>query len=127
MLFVDDPVLQFCKLGAVPAVGRAYEVTGDALERIDVVAVAVRAFLESVSGVFIAAVEAAVAVVGRTALADVVFVHEVDDAHYSLRVVGGVSVDLHIEDMSGVLVLVVWSLDFSLVLRSAVEVYRNMA
>ena len=38
-----------------------------------------------------------------------------------------ISVDFHIEDMSGTLVLVVRALYLSLVLRRAMIVYRNMA
>ena len=62
-----------------------------------------------------------------TAVSDVVLVHQVDDVHNCLRIVCSVSVNLDVEDMAGALVLVVWSLNLSLVLRSAMVVHRNVA
>jgi hypothetical protein len=46
-LFVDDAVVEFCELAGVPAVGGAYEVTGDALQGVDVVTVTVGALGEA--------------------------------------------------------------------------------
>ena len=70
---------------------------------------------------------AAVAVVVHGAVADVVLVHQVHDLHDGLRVVGGVAVDLHVEDVAGVLVLVVRALDLRLVLRRALVVHGDVA
>ena len=124
---MDYTVLELGELAGVPAVGGTYEVAGDALEGVDVLAVAVRALMEIVVGVLEAAVEAAVAVVVDAAVADVVLVHQVDDLHNGLRVVGGVAVDLYIEDVTGVLVLVVRALDLGLMLRGAMIVHRDVA
>ncbi len=76
---MDHAVFEFGEFAGVPAGGGADEVAGDALELVDVLAAAVRAFLEAFLGVFEAAVHAAVAVVVYRAVADVVFVHEVYD------------------------------------------------
>lgn len=126
-LLVDNPVVKLGELAGVPAVGRADEVAGDALKRVDVVSVAVRALLEVRFGALVAAVEAAVAVVVDGTVADVVLVHQVHDAHDGLGVVGRVAVDLDIEDVTGVLVLVVRALDLRLVLGGAVVVDRDVA
>ena len=120
-------VFELGEFAGVPAVGGTYEVTGDALEGVDVLAVAVRALVQIVFGVLEAAVEAAVAVVVHAAVADVVLVHQVDNLHDGLGVVGGVAVNLYIEDVAGVFVLVVRALDLGLMLGSAMIVHRNVA
>ena len=66
------PVVEFGQFARVPAVGRADEVAGDALEGVDVVAVAMRALPEVVISILEAAVEASVAVVVDGTVADVV-------------------------------------------------------
>ena len=43
---MDDTVFELSEFGAVPAVGCTDEIAGDALKCVDVVGVAVRAFLE---------------------------------------------------------------------------------
>lgn len=122
-----NTVFEFRKLGAVPAVCGAYKVSCDALESVDVVPVAMRTLLKSFRGVLVAAVKAAVSVMVHTAVADVILVHEVYDAHDGLRIVCGVTVNLDIENMSGIFVFVIWSFDFGLMLRSAMIVDRNVA
>ena len=62
-LFVYHAVTELCELSAVPAAGGADEITGDALEFVDIVAAAVRTFDESFLCILEAAVHAAVAVV----------------------------------------------------------------
>ena len=57
------PVLEFGQLCTVPTAGRSYEVAGDALELVDLCALAVRTFLEVLVSILKAAVHAAVAVV----------------------------------------------------------------
>ena len=126
-LFVDDAVVQLCQFAGVPAVGGAYEVTGDTLEGVDVVAVAVRALGEILISILEAAVQAAVAVVVHGAVANVVLVHEVHNLHDGFRVVGGVTVNLYVEDVAGVFILVVRTLNLGLVLGCAVIVHRNVA
>ena len=56
-------VLELGELAAVPAAGSTYEVAGDSLELVDVLASAVRTFLKSFLSVLETAVHAAVAVV----------------------------------------------------------------
>ena len=62
-LFVNYAVAEFCELSAVPTVCGTDEVTGDALELIDVFSSAVRAFLKALFSILEPAVHAAVAVV----------------------------------------------------------------
>ena len=62
-LFVNHAILEFGELSAVPAACRTYEVAGDALELVNILASAVRTFLEILLGILISAVHAAVAVV----------------------------------------------------------------
>ena len=59
---VDNAVLEFGKFTAVPAIGGADEVAGDALQAVDVVSVALGAFLKAVGGILISTVHATVAV-----------------------------------------------------------------
>ena len=56
-------VLKLCKLGAVPTACCSYEVAGDALELVNLGALAMRTFLEVCVSIFISAVKASVAVV----------------------------------------------------------------
>ena len=125
-LFVDDAVVEFGELGVVPAVGRADEVAGDALQTVDGFAAAFGADFEILAGVFVAALHAAVAVMVDRAVADVVFVHQVDDVRDGLGIVGGVAVDLDVEDVAAAGQLVIGRLDFSLMLGRALVVDRHM-
>lgn len=56
-------VVELGKLAAVPAVCSTYQITGDALQLVDVVAAALRANLEVGVSILVAAVETADAVV----------------------------------------------------------------
>lgn len=124
---MNDSVFQFRQLAGIPAVGGSDQISGDALEGVDVFAVAMRAFGEIVVGILKSAVEAAVAVVVYASVADIVFIHEVHNLHDGLGIMSRVSVNLHVEDMTGILVLVVRALDSGLVLRCTVIVNRNVA
>ena len=42
-LIMNDPVVQLCQLGIVPAVGCPHQVAGDALQLVDMLAAALRA------------------------------------------------------------------------------------
>ncbi len=97
---MNDPVVQLCQLGIVPAVGCPHQVAGDALQLVDMLAAALRAFFQVWGGVFVAALQTAVTVVVYRTVADVVSVHHVHYTHNDFRIVGGVTVYLHIEDVS---------------------------
>ena len=56
-------VVKLSQLATVPAVGSTYEVTGDALQLVDVVASALRTNFQVGVSILVAAVETAVAVV----------------------------------------------------------------
>ncbi len=60
------------------------------------------------------------------AVSYVVLVHQVHDVGYGLRVVGGVAVDFHIENVSAARQLVVRTFDFCLVAGRAFVVDRHM-
>ena len=79
LLFVYDAVLKLSKFRTVPAPCCSYEIAGDALEFVNLVALAVRTFLKVGICIFISAVHAAVAVVVYRAVSDLIFVHEVND------------------------------------------------
>ena len=69
---------------------------------------------------------AAVAVVVYRAIADVVGIHQIHDICYRLRVVSGVSINFHIEDVASSGQLVVWAFYFCFVAWRAMVVYRHM-
>lgn len=113
---MDYAVVEFCEFGAVPSVGRANEIAGDALEFVDVCTAAFRAYVEMVVGILIAAIHASVAVVVDRAVADVVAVHQLDNVGNGLRIVGGVTVDLYIEDVASASQFVIRCFNFSFML-----------
>lgn len=119
-------VTQLSQLTAVPTVGGTYQITGDTLESIDVGSTTLRTYGQTLGGILIAAIHTAVAVVVYTAIADVVLVHQVYDIHDSLWVVSGITVNLHIEDVTATGQVVIWSLDLSLVLDGALVVNRHV-
>ena len=63
LLFVDHSVLELRKLGAVPTSCRTDKVSGDALELVNLGALAVRALFKVSISILKSAVHAAVAVV----------------------------------------------------------------
>ena len=123
---MDDAVLELGEFAAVPAVGGADKVAGDALQAVDVVAVAVGAFLESVGGILVAAIHAAVAVVVHRAVAHVVLVHQVHDIGDGFGIVGGIAINLHIEDVAAQGKGMVGRLDLGLMLGRALVIDRHV-
>ena len=119
-------VFQFGKLCTVPALSGAYKIAGDALQPVDMVAVAVRAFLQIGVSILESAVHAAVSVVVHRTVSHVVLVHQVYDGHDGFRVVGCVSVDFHIEDMSATCKCMVRSFYLCFVFRRTMVVDRDM-
>ena len=93
-------VIQFCQLGLVPSVGGSYQITRDALQAIYVGAAAMGTLFHFLLGILVTAIHAAVARMIYRTIADVELVHHVHDVHHSLGIVGGITVYLHIEDMS---------------------------
>ena len=123
---MDDAIFEFGQFAAVPAVGGSHEVASDALQAVDVVAMAAGAFLEALGCVLIATVHAAVTVVVDRAVTDVVLVHKVDNIGNGLGIVGRITIDLDIEDVTATSQLMVGRLDFSLVLGRALIVNRHV-
>ena len=72
------------------------------------------------------AVHAAIAIVVYRAVADVILVHQVYDVHDGLRVVGRISINFDVEDVSSSCEVVVRSLYLGLVLRRALVVYGHV-
>lgn len=123
---MNDPVVQLCQLGIVPAVGCPHQVAGDALQLVDMLAAALRAFFQVWGGVFVAALQTAVTVVVYRTVADVVLVHHVHYTHNDFRIVGGVTVYLHIEDVSAAGQFMIRSLHFRFVAGAAFVVYGHV-
>ena len=119
-------VFEFGKLRAVPAVGSSDKVAGDSLELVNLLASAVRADFHFCVRILEPAVKAAVAVVVDRAVSDVVFVHQVHDGHDCFGIVGCITVNLNVEDVSAAGEVVVRSFDFSLVLRGTFVIDRYM-
>lgn len=112
---MHDTVLKFGKLGIVPTVSCADKIACDALKAVDIVAVAVRTLFKVFLRILISAVHTTVAVVVHGAVADVVLVHEVDNIGDCLGIVGRITVNFHIEDMSATGQGMIRSLDLCLV------------
>ena len=123
ILVMRHSVFQFGEFGTIPTVGCSDEVSRDALEAVDVRASAIGAVLDVSVSALVAAVHAAVAVVVYGAVAHVVFVHEVDEVHYGLRVVRGVAVNLDVEDVAASCEVVVRCFDAGFVCGTALVVY----
>ena len=123
---MNDPVVQLCQLGIVPAVGCPHQVAGDALQLVDMLAAALRAFFQVWGGVFVTALQTAVTVVVYRTVADVVSVHHVHYTHNDFRIVGGVTVYLHIEDVSAAGQFMIRSLHFRFVAGAAFVVYGHV-
>ena len=86
---MDGPVVQFGQFGFVPAVGGPHEVSGDALQAVDVCAATSGAGFQIRSRVLVSAVHAPVAVVVHRPVAHVVVVHHVHDAHDGFGLLAG--------------------------------------
>ena len=77
-----------------------------------------------VVSILVSAVHASVTVMVHAAVAHVQLVHHVDYAHDDLWVVCGISVDLHVEDMSAACNLMVRCLHFCLMSCRAFVIHR---
>ena len=113
---MDNAVLELGELAAVPAVGGADQVASDALQAVDVVTVAAGALVKVLGGILVAAIHAAVTVVVHRAIAHVVLVHQINDMGNSLGVMGGIAIDLDIEDVAATGQLVIGSFHLGFVL-----------
>ena len=100
-------VVQLRELTVIPAVGGSHQVAGDALQAVDILTPAARTLLHIRVGILVAAVHTTVAIVVHRAVAHIEAVHHVNDIHDYLRVVRGVAVDFHIEDMTAAAQLVI--------------------
>ena len=85
-----------------------------------------RTFRQVLTRILISAVKTPVAVMVYAAVTDIVLVHKVHDTHDGLRIVRRIPVNLHIEYMSAPLKLMIRPFDFRLMLRSAMEINRNV-
>ena len=123
---MDNAVLELSQFTAVPAVSGTDEVTRDALQSVDVVAMALGALMQVVGGILVSTIHAAVAVMVHRAVAHVVLVHEIHDVGNCLGIMGGITINLHIEDVASTRELVVGSLDLGLVFGRALVIDRHM-
>ena len=123
---MNHTVGKFGEFGGIPPVGGTNKVACDALEAVNAVAFAFRTFLKPVRCVFISAIQAPVTVVVYRAVADIVFIHKVDDILYGLGIVGGISVNLHIEDVTASCQFVVRTFYSGFMRGRAMIVHRHM-
>lgn len=123
---MDDAVFKLGELRIVPTVSRTDKIAGYTLEAIDVVTVAIWTFFKILLRVLISAVHAAVAVMIYRAVADVVLIHQINDIADRLRVVGGIAINFHVENVAAAGQFVIRSLDLGLMARRAVIVDRHV-
>lgn len=114
---MGDTILEFSKLGRVPALRGTDEVAGDALEAVDIRTATLRTDFHVRIRILIATLHAAVAVVVHRTVAHIEAVHHIDHAHDGRRIVGGIAIDLDVEDMTTTREVVVRSLHLGLVKR----------
>lgn len=96
---MNHPVRKLGLLATIPPFRRSDEVTGDALQHVQVLGPAPGATLQSLLGRLIAAVQATDAVMVNAAITHIILHHQVYDPHDGLGVMGGVAIHLDIEDM----------------------------
>ena len=116
---MNHTVIEFCQFGLIPTVGGTYEITGDALESVDIVATAIGTLVHYLLGIFISAIHATVACVVYRAITDIELVHHVHDVHNSLGVVCSIAVYLHVEDVASACQVMVWTFHFGFVAGTA--------
>ena len=109
----------------MPAVGGADEVSGDTLDIVNVMAVTLGTLGEILLCVLVSAIHATVTVVVYRAVTDVILIHQINDIADSLRIMSGISVDLHIEYVATAGQLVIRSLDLGLVAGGGLVINRD--
>ena len=121
-----NAVLELGKLAAVPAVGSANQISSDALQSVNVMAVAAGALFKALGGVLIATVHAAVAVVIHRAVAHIVLVHKVNNIGDCFWIMCSVTVNLYIEDVAATGEIMIGRFHLGFVLRRALVIDRNV-
>ena len=119
-------VMELSEFTGVPAVGGTNEITGDTLQTVDMGAATFRTTLHIRIGILVTTVHTTVAVVVHTAVTHIELIHHIDDTHDDLRVMGSITIHLHIEDMAATRHLMIRTLYLRLVEGGALIVYRNM-
>ena len=112
---MGDTILEFGEFGRVPALRGTDKVAGDALE--DIRTATLRTDFHVRIRILIATLHAAVAVVVHRTVTHIEAVHHIDHAHDGRRIVGGIAIDLDVEDMTTTREVVVRSLHLGLVKR----------
>ena len=120
-----NSVVKFGKFAGIPAVSCTDQITGDTLYGLEL-RVAFRTFMLILIRILISAFGTVVAVMVYRSVTHVILVHEVNDLHDRFLVMGGIAVNLHIEDMSAAGHLVVRGLNLRLVTGRAPVIYRHM-
>jgi hypothetical protein len=117
ILFVHNSVIQFSKFSAIPPISRSHKITRNALQPVNIGTSAVGALLQVRLGILVAAIHTAIAIVVDRAIANVIFIHQVYDILNGLRVMRGIAINLHIEDMTSAGKFVIWTLNLCLMAR----------
>ena len=115
-LLVDDAVIELGQFRAIPTLGGTYKVARDALQLVYMGTTTLGTSGEFLVCIFVSTLHATIAIVIHRAVTNVVLVHEIDDIHDSLRVVGSIAINLNIEDVSATSEVVIGSLDLGLML-----------
>ena len=117
-------IVEFTEFAVIPAVGCTHEIARDALQLVNVGTAALRTLLQRRCGILVATVHAAVAIVVDRAVTHVQLIHHIHHTHNDLWVMCGITVNLHVEDMSTTRHLMIRSLYFRLVTGRALIVNR---
>ena len=119
-------VIQFGQLGLVPTVGRPDQVTGNALQAVYMPTAAFGTHFHLRFGILVPTSHATVTVVVYRPVADIILVHHVHHAHDGFRIMGGIPVDFHVEDVAAPCQVVIGCLNFGLMTGTAFVIHRHM-
>ena len=126
MVYMCHTVVKLSEFATVPTVGRAHQVSSDALQFVDVLGTTFWTNFKIVISIFITTINATVSVVIDRAIAHVILVHHIHNTHDDLWVMSGITIYFHVEDMAATCQVVIWSLYFSLVACRALVIDRHV-
>ena len=126
MVDVRHTVVELSQFSTVPAIRGSHKIPRDALQLVNVGRTALRTLLQMIVGILVAAVHTAVTVMIHRAIAHVELIHHIHHTHDHLWVMGGITIDLHVEDMTTTRHLMIRGLHLSLMTGRALEIDRHM-
>ena len=123
---MNNSVFKLRQFSLIPPVCSTNKVTCDSLQLVYVFTTTMRAFLEVLGCILVSTIHAPVSVMIYRAITNIIPIHEIYNIHYSLWIMGCITVYLHIEDMAAASEIMIWSLYLGLMHRGTFEPYRNM-